>query len=287
MEYEIYLDMFFLVNFYMDYIIMWAVTKILKITQHVYIRRIGAAAVGALYATLIIAFRLNGAVWKIMTYAVIVLLMSFILTGKKKIRQIIGGAGLIYLFAITLGGILHVIYYYTFAGFALRGQGVSWVLVGVGGVMFAPLLQSMIKSISKRLYLGETRTVAILENKDKKIKLMALLDTGNSLYDPIFNVPVNLIESEAARKIMEDGMGMGYHLIPFASVGNESGLIPVVQFTGLTIHTSGGEFHIDKPWFALYSGRLSGKEEYNIILHPEMLHKSNKEDNNVFKSNDA
>ena len=51
---------------------MWAVTKILKITQHVYIRRIGAAAVGALYATLIIAFRLNGAVWKIMTYAVIV-----------------------------------------------------------------------------------------------------------------------------------------------------------------------------------------------------------------------
>lgn len=104
MEYEIYLDMFFLVNFYMDYIIMWAVTKILKITQHVYIRRIGAAAVGALYATLIIAFRLNGAVWKIMTYAVIVLLMSFILTGKKKIRQIMGGAGLIYLFAITLGG---------------------------------------------------------------------------------------------------------------------------------------------------------------------------------------
>ena len=87
MEYEIYLDMFFLVNFYMDYMIMWAVTKILKITQHVYIRRIGAAAVGALYATLIIAFRLNGAVWKIMTYAVIVLLMSFILTGKKKIRQ--------------------------------------------------------------------------------------------------------------------------------------------------------------------------------------------------------
>lgn len=161
------------------------------------------------------------------------------------------------------------------------------MLVGVGGVMFAPLLQSMIKSISKRLYLKETRTVAILENKDKKIKLMALLDTGNSLYDPIFNVPVNLIESEAARKIMEDGMGMGYHLIPFASVGNESGLIPVVQFTGLTIHTSGGEFHIDKPWFALYSGRLSGKEEYNIILHPEMLHKSNKEDNNVFKSNDA
>ena len=117
--------------------------------------------------------------------------------------------------------------------------------------MFAPLLQSMIKSISKRLYLEETRTVAIL---------------GNSLYDPIFNVPVNLIESEAARKIMEDGIGMGYHLIPFASVGNESGLIPVVQFTGLTIHTSGGEFHIDKPWFALYSGRLSGKEEYNIIF---------------------
>ena len=112
MEYEIYLDMFFLVNFYMDYMIMWAVTKILKITQHVYIRRIGAAAVGALYATLIIAFRLNGAVWKIMTYAVIVLLMSFILTGKKKIRQIIGGAGLIYLFAITLGGILHVILLY-------------------------------------------------------------------------------------------------------------------------------------------------------------------------------
>lgn len=68
---------------------------------------------------------------------------------EKKIRQIIGGAGLIYLFAITLGGILHVIYYYTFAGFALRGQGVSWVLVGVGGVMFAPLLQSMIKVYPK------------------------------------------------------------------------------------------------------------------------------------------
>ena len=100
MQYIIYLDTFFLINFYMDYIILLMVSTVLKYTTtHLLTRRLLGAATGAVYACLILIFRLNGIIWKMISYFGIVMLMSFILNGKTGIRRIMKGCIYIYFFS--------------------------------------------------------------------------------------------------------------------------------------------------------------------------------------------
>lgn len=290
MQYRIYLDTFFLINFYMDYIILLMVSTVLKYTTtHLLTRRLLGAATGAVYACLVLIFRLNGIIWKIISYFGIVMLMSLILNGKTGVRRIMKGSVYIYFFSCALGGILHVLYYYTFVGYFMYGGAASTVMLLIVATIVAPAVPGITKRIKYRVISGNARMMVIIENDGKKVELPALLDTGNSLTDPIFNQPVSIVECRSIEKLLLEKNAISYHLIPFSSIGNESGLIPVVRFERLKIISDRGAVYIEKPFVALYSGKISGTGEYKMILHPEMLQYeiNNRRDKHVFKSNDA
>lgn len=256
----------------MDYIILTMVSAIFKLTStHLLHRKLFGAFLGALYACVILAFRLNGPIWKIFSYIGIVLLMSYILIGKTSVVNALKCTVLIYVFACAMGGCLHVIYYYTFIGYFLYDGAASTVMVLIGGAILAPAVLKTVDRIKTRASLGETRVNAVLFYGGEKIELPALVDTGNSLMDPIFNEAVNVVESDSVIKIVKNPNEMSYHLIPYLSIGNETGLIPVVRFELMTIFTARGKVDIEKPLIALYSGKVSGNREYRMIIHPLML----------------
>lgn len=276
MQYIIYLDTFFLINFYMDYIILLMVSTVLKYTTtHLLTRRLLGATVGAVYACLILLFRLDGIIWKMISYFGIVMLMSYILNGRTGIRRIVKGTVYIYFFSCVLGGILHVLYYYTFIGYFMYDGAASTVILLIGATIVAPAALKTAKKIKSGMITGNTRMMVIIENDGKKVELPALLDTGNSLKDPIFNQPVSIVECGCIEKILLEKNAISYHLIPFSSIGNESGLIPVVRFERLKILSDRGVVFIEKPFVALYSGKISGTGEYKMILHPEMFQNEN------------
>ena len=65
-----------------------------------------------------------------------------------------------------------------------------------------------------------------------------------------------------------------YHLIPYSSIGNENGVIPVVRINRLKIIGGKETWIVEKPLLALYSGSFSGNTDYEFIIHPDILAKT-------------
>ena len=257
MYYRIYLDTLFFVNFFMDYCILTLVSKVLRLTTtHLLLRRILGSTLGAVWLCVVVAFKIHNLPCDLLSYAGVPAIMCLVLMGKNNIRTYLKGLVLIYIMAAVLGGILHMLYYYTIAGYLLQSATLEmWLLIG-GTALCMPAISRVFTHIRRKNVLSETEKTVIFENSMNKVQVKALVDTGNSLN----------------------------------SLGNENGIIPVVRLKRLTIIEEKGSIHIEKPLVALYTGRLSGRGEYRMILHPEVIREINNRqgvEENVFKSDDA
>ena len=86
---------------------------------------------------------------------------------------------------------------------------------------------------------------------DKRLKLLALKDTGNRLRDPISGKPVLVIDADAACKLtglsaqqlkhpaetLCSGILPGLRLIPYKTIGNASGLLLAIKLKDVKIGT--------------------------------------------------
>ena len=184
-----------------------------------------AALLGALYAVgcLIPGFAFLGALhWRLVS----LVLMSAIAFGKE-LRQ---GCSFI---VLTL---------------ALEGTALAY---GRGGWWQLPLFSALVYFLGKFAFGKPDRRLlpAEIQGNGKKLKLTALLDTGNELRDPITMEPVLVIDSDRARELtgltreqlnhpletMTHSNLSGLRLIPYHAVGKEKGLLLAVRVRSVRI----------------------------------------------------
>lgn len=285
MHYIIYLDVLFVVNFIMDYVVLTITTGILIHTTTLkravskkqlfllYIKRIVGSLVGALWACVLVRYELNAVIWNGFTYVIIGPGMIIIIFGKERIKNYLKGVGILYAVAFLLGGGMHFVYYYTSIGYILNDYGSmkSWMLIpgcALGGL----LLEWLIAFLCKKGIDSKSRYTVVLELKETSVTLKALCDTGNNLYDPIYGECVSVVLSKAVTNLIKENTS--YHLIPYSSIGNENGLIPVVRINRLKIIGEKETLVVEQPLLALYSGNFSGNTDYELIIHPDMLKKT-------------
>ena len=273
MYYRIYLDTLFLVNFIMDYAVLSLVAGIMQFTStHLFLRRILAAGTGAAWSLAVVIFGLFQGVWNYVGYMVIAAVMVRIVSGKTGWIAWFKGIGVMYAVTFALGVLFHVLYYYTSVGYFIHTASAGTWIVVIGVVIGAPVIKKLLEVITYKISVSGTRTAAVLEIEGKEIRIAALCDTGNSLRDPFYGgAPVSVVESEAVESVLKEPASHMYHLIPYSSVGQENGLIPVVRFERLTVTMDKKVFEVNKPWVALYSGHLSTESEFQMILNPGML----------------
>lgn len=72
-----------------------------------------------------------------------------------------------------------------------------------------------------------------MEQSGREVRLKGLVDTGNSLTDPLTGQPVCIVEREAVESLMENTQKRRY--IGFRSVGNEYARLLLVQFDSLSL----------------------------------------------------
>ena len=103
------------------------------------------------------------------------------------------------------------------------------------------------------------------------LRLRGLRDTGNSLRDPIFGKPVSLLH----RGLLEALCGTEeilYYPVPYRSVGKENGLLPAFYADFLQIETEDGSvLRTERPLLGVTKEPLSSKNEYDILLHPDLF----------------
>ena len=79
-----------------------------------------------------------------------------------------------------------------------------------------------------------------------KRQIHALLDTGNSLCDPVTGKPVCILGKRQAGEILKEKELQTLRYIPYCSVGTEKGVLPVIRAEKMCIHT-GQECWVEKP----------------------------------------
>jgi stage II sporulation protein GA (sporulation sigma-E factor processing peptidase) len=176
----------------------------------------------------------------------------------------------------------------------IKGFPVKYLILGivVATILIKNILKYYFVKVNKENYLTKV-TVAL---NQKKAYFTALIDTGNSLKEPITKTPVIIAEFEALDYILPSNviemymnnrdkdlehMGkimdevkdkMVLRLIPYKSIGNTNGMIIGFKPDYVVISFKDGRKEINKDIIiGIYNEKLSTDHQYNGLLHPEIL----------------
>lgn len=243
---EMYIDLFFIFNVIMDYIIIMSTNILLKRrTNH--IRMILSSLIGGI-SSLVLFTSLNKIVIEIVSI-VIMVLISF---GYKGIRYLINNILYMYVLSTLLGGIIYL--------FNIK----------VSNSMFLTYLIIIVISIEIMiLYIKENKKMRSIYNnyykvdiyfKDReKLSLIGFVDTGNNLYDPYKKRPVIIVPN---KYIKEDK----YILVPYHTI-NGNGLLKCIKPDIIFIDGIGYKGNV----LIGFSDSFNFGDEVDVILHKDIM----------------
>lgn len=268
MKYELYIDVFFLLNLFMDVLLLFLMKLVLKCTA-THFRLVMGAVFGAGAASILTILPGIPAGLKLFAgYGIISIGMIRLSFRQLKLTQACTAAVYLYGFAFLLGGALH----FLSAQFSFfRADG-----IGVLGICAAAVFTYGVFSFcyQKRKRKKESSLVSVrLVWKDRESQLTALVDTGNSLYEPISGRAVSILEKEAARLLFAEKKPELFRAIPFHSIGRAHGILEGCELTELVITDGYEEIRVEKPMVGLFEGQVSADGAYQMILHPTLTKK--------------
>lgn len=302
MTIEVYIDIVFMVNFVMDFLLLYLQSKALR--RRVSLNRvfIGAFVGAGLMCVITIIPKLNYIVFLSFSYLLTSMLMVLVTFKPKKIIEIVRLTFILYGVAVGIGGIIFFLYYYSGAGLGINRIIKGEVFNGINLQLLllfafcAIVIFVIFMSILSRVSNVTTRIYELqLFYKDRSVKVPALLDTGNHLYDPITNWPViisearvlqelfesevyqvlsrmsqNLYDAETAMKV-HDMLGIKTRLIPFTSLGMDNGMLLGIIIDRVAVEKGKKIKTNENVVVGIYHKSLSRDNSYSVLLHPELI----------------
>lgn len=164
----------------------------------------------------------------------------------------------------VLGGILSLL---------PGGTSVQYlVLLAGGALIFAGMFcRKMRELLLARAHQTNCIRQIRLIHRGNKVAANALIDTGNSLKDPISGEPVMIVDTQIAGEILPEGRieeQPGYRLIPFDSIGVTKGVMEAFRIEVLEVEEN---IVRKRVICAVYHGRFQSAEQYQVLLHPKLL----------------
>lgn len=280
----VYIDTLFLLNFVVDYLVLLASARLAGEVIH-RLRLAAGAAVGALYAALIFFPGMGFLVHPLCKAGAMVLMALAAFGGSRRLlRLILVFLGLSCAFA---GGIL-AIDLLGGTGMTLRGgviysaMDLKIVLLSAAGCYV--LLTMVFQRVAVHGGAKRDLIAAVLTLGGKSVKLTALVDTGNTLTDPVSGRPVMVAEYaqvkslfpneyaldasalrdpvSALERLSESGYGTRFRLIPYQAVGVECGMLLSARMDSV----KAGARNYGGILVALAPNRLSDGGAYSALI---------------------
>ena len=297
---EVYIDVLFLENLVMNYLILYVTSKFLRKKTSA-LRLFCGAAIGAVYVVFLLIFPGFKAYYTAVFKFALSLLIVVAVFYPRKIRDFIKTLVLFYASTfIFAGAAFAFLYFNQNGGFVKNGVVyVFWesqtiillltiVTVGIIVRIFWEIFQHRFEREKLLLPLEITF-------EGRKISLAALVDTGNSLHDPLTNMPVVVVEFKAIREMLPDEIRSifdeskendlakvtsviseslwysRFRLIPFTSLGKENGMLIGFKPDCIEIGESQEKKDINDVIIGIYNSVLSKSDKYRALLNPELV----------------
>ncbi|MDO4451418.1 MAG: sigma-E processing peptidase SpoIIGA [Lachnospiraceae bacterium] len=260
MYYELYVDVFFLVNFTMDFLLLLLAKKILKCSATHGNICLGSLC-GSLLTCLVVMLPVKRPVLKlIMFHMVINIAMIYIGLRVHTLRETIRAWIALYIGGFLLGGVFTYFQQYLKIGSLFFAVAVLsyWIVQGIWS--FIVCMQRV----------NQKKCDVTLYRDGQRCRLHALVDTGNSLSDPLTKQPVCIVEKGAVENWLYEGEIKKLRRIFFHSIGKDCGTLPVLELEKMCIHNE-KECWVMKPVIALCEEKISADGEYGMILNPDIF----------------
>lgn len=277
----IYLDKVFVLNLLVDYLLLLTAARVCGMPLQ-RVRLIICACAGAAYAVSVFLPGCEGLAHPIIRLTCGVLMGLFAYWPLQKHWRI---TGLFLLLSAALGGLILALGLAVGSGSAVLSKvyyaQIDWSLL-LGAAFGIRILLHLLFQQAGRHGGGELMKIH-LGLCGKQTEILALHDTGNTLRDPVKGQPVLVIEQAALKeiwdrqtaKILQEncsseekiarlhdaGLGSGFTLLPFRSVGTRSGLLLALRSDWIKV----GRAEYRGAWIALIDHSVSDGGAYQAL----------------------
>ncbi|MCM1193203.1 MAG: sigma-E processing peptidase SpoIIGA [Butyrivibrio sp.] len=272
MRYELYVDSLFLVNFVMNLYILMLVDRSTFHTAAPRRLLLGAALGGGCYLLL---FLLNVPVpWKLFLGAAGALGMLPVAFPVRGLRNFLKLMEKMLVFSFCLGGgLLFLLRSFPVGGGALTG---IFGILGAGGIVCLFLGRFPWESKPENSICRVT-----LVRGEKQVTVSALIDSGNSLSEPVSGKPVCVVEEEVFRRLWEDG-GQLFRAIPYHSIGKRKGILKGYLLPELQVELHGMRKAFYEIYIAVSPETISAADApetdaVKMIMNPRILEAAKRE----------
>lgn len=262
MDCIIYMDLFFLLNFWMNVLILFLVRQMIKTYRTFYC--LISAMIGALGTCGVMSVYIlqEQKVFFLLAEFVLLVLMNLIAFGGKNLLWHL------FLFSVTgtaIGGV-----FLFFVPFFMVGIEKNTIVVGMVSITACVFCLLLEKNSRIRWKEEHMKAKTVLEFADRKVFATALVDTGNKLYDPFFHKPVILVDGKMMKEMLaycKRECPERMHYIPFQSVGKEHGMLEGIMFDKVSIQWQDKMLQFPFVIAAATRENLYEGKEYQVIFH--------------------
>lgn len=290
----LYLDIVFLENIFMNSIILLATSIIMK-TQIKIWRNLLASTIGSIYAIVIYASNMkiySNIFLKIFLSLVIVYIAFKPINVRSFFKHII----IFYLTSFTFGGVAFALLYFVSPQNILYQDGVfigtyPIKIILIGGIVGFIIITISFKNIKGKLSKKDMYCNIKISMQNKETEIIAIIDTGNFLKEPITKMPVIVVENNKLEGIFPNiildnvtniingkDIDLGefaskIRIIPFKSLGKENGLILGIKIDEVEIQYQDIQYKYNNVIIGIYNGSLSRTGKYAGLVGMDILNK--------------
>lgn len=274
MYFEVYADSFLLLQFVMNCYVLVLVNNMLR--QKVRMRRIlWGAFCGTIFSLVPFFFPFKMFISVFISFIMSVLwlaVFTFQTNRKAHFLKVLEKLGIS---TILLGGGLLVCLRLFSKGWNTDIRVLDILLLGG---MVCCVLTVLVRKNRKpcntcRVTLFEERlgTDASGELSKGGVSIEALIDTGNSLTEPISGKPVAVLDKEVFEQVYGERKPSVFRMIPYHSVGKKAGVLPGYRLEHIVVETEENTKEYKEVYIGVGEDVLSQGSTYKMILNPRML----------------
>lgn len=290
-EPKVYADLTFLINFTMDFLILWATARFSRFNIS-YGRLLLTSLLGGIYGTAYLYANL-AKFYSLPAKIIFSFLLILAAFGPLTWKEIKKAVLIFYGISLAVAGATVAV------SFAKQSAGdFSWSTFYLGGGIVCALLIGLYgeKYISQSLLPARLKYQINLRFDKNACTGEGFLDTGNGLRDPITRRPIVVAEyallksclpddfklamenyqdeNEKLEAVSKSTWGNRLRLIPFSSIGKKNGLLIGIRCDELSVKRGKKEILHKNLVIGIYPHKLSSEDGYQLLIPSELVLKA-------------
>lgn len=296
----VYAEYLILENVIINYIILYVTKKITR-TETSKSRLLIAALIGSVY-TLVMFFPSLNFMTKFTVKVAISVLIIIFAFNPEKFSNFIRLLSTFYVTAFVFAGATFALFYVMNTNFSvyngvfyIKDFPIRFLILGI--TLSFILIKYVFNYLQIKLGKTDVLTNVIINLNNKQANIVALVDTGNSLKEPISQRPVIIVEFFAIKDLLPEKVQnlflenedldldeitdimiesvdeIKLRVIPFKAIGTENGILLGFKPDEILIMNEATERKIEEEIVVgIYNNKLSNDNKYKGLLNPEILY---------------